>query len=68
MMTSSNGDIYRVTGPVKGEFTRHHWIPLTKGQWHGALSFSLSEPERTVEQEIKMPVSWDAMVLIMTSL
>ena len=30
MMTSSNGDIFRVTGPLCGEFTGHQWIPLTK--------------------------------------
>ena len=29
-MTSSNGDIFRVTGPLCGEFTGHRWIPLTK--------------------------------------
>ena len=30
MMTSSNGNIFRVTGPLCGEFTGHRWIPLTK--------------------------------------
>ena len=30
MMTSLNGDIFRVTGPLCGEFTGHRWIPLTK--------------------------------------
>ena len=34
-MTSSNGNIYRVTGPLCGEFTGH------KGQWCGTLMFSL---------------------------
>ena len=37
MMTSSNGNIFRVTGPLCGEFTGHRWIPLTKGQWCRAL-------------------------------
>ena len=41
MMTSSNGNIFRVTGLLCGEFTGHQWIPLTKGQWRGALIFSL---------------------------
>ena len=41
MMTSSNGNIFRVTGPLYGEFTGHWWIPRTKGQWRGALMFSL---------------------------
>ena len=30
MMTSSNGNIFRVTGPLCGEVTGHRWIPLTK--------------------------------------
>ena len=40
-MTSSNGNIFRVTDPLCGEFTGHRWIPRTKGQWRGALMFSL---------------------------
>ena len=35
MMTSSNGNIFRVTDHLCGEFTGH------KGQWRGALMFSL---------------------------
>ena len=30
MMTSSNGNIFRVTGPLCGEFTGDRWIPRTK--------------------------------------
>ena len=30
MMTSSNGHIFRVTGPLWGESTGHRWILLTK--------------------------------------
>ena len=30
MMTSSNGNIFRVTGPLCGEVTGHRWMPLTK--------------------------------------
>ena len=30
MMTSSNGNIFRVIGPLWREFTGHRWIPLTK--------------------------------------
>ena len=40
MMTSSNGNTFRVTGPLCGEFT----VPVNsphKGQWCGALMFSL---------------------------
>ena len=29
MMTSSNGNIFRVTGPLCGEFTGPRWIPRT---------------------------------------
>ena len=32
MMTSSNGNIFRVTGPLCGEFPGHRWIPLTKAR------------------------------------
>ena len=30
MMASSNGNIFRVTGPLWGEFTGHRWIPLIR--------------------------------------
>ena len=40
MMTSSNGNIFRVTGPLCGEFTGPANSPH-KGQWRGALMFSL---------------------------
>ena len=39
MMTSSNGNVCRVTGYLCGEFTGHRWIPRTKAS--GALMFSL---------------------------
>ena len=41
MMTSSNGNIFCVTGHLCGEFTGPRWIPAHKGQWRGALMFSL---------------------------
>ena len=40
MMTSSNGNIFRVTGHLCREFTGNRWIPR-KGPWRGALMFSL---------------------------
>ena len=41
MMTSSNGNIFRVTGHLCGEFTGPRWIPHTKAmQWRGALMFT----------------------------
>ena len=41
IVMTTNGNIFRVTGPLCGEFTGHRWIPRTKGQWRGALMFSL---------------------------
>ena len=57
MMTSSNGNVSRVTGPLCGE-----------GQWQVALMFLWSAPVQTVLQTIETPVIWDAIALIMTSL
>ena len=68
MMTSSNGNIFRVTGPLCGEFTRHRRFPLTKAS-DAELWYCLwSAPEQTVGQTIETPVLWDAIVLIMASL
>ena len=41
MMTSSNGNMFRVTGHLCGEFTGHRWIPLTKASDAELLMFSL---------------------------
>ena len=45
MMTSSNGSIFRVTGPLCGEFTGHRWIPLTKASDAELWCFLWSTPE-----------------------
>ena len=45
MMTSSNGNIFRVTGTLCGEFTGPRWIPLTKASYAGFLCFVWSGPE-----------------------
>ena len=52
MMTSSNGNTFRVTGwPfVRGESIGHRWIPLTKASGVGLWCFLWSTPEQTVEQ------------------
>ena len=39
-----------------GEFIRLWWIPLTKGQQCEAL--------KHIEQKVELPVTWDAMTLI----
>ena len=41
MMTSSNGNIFCVTGPLCGEFTGHRWFPLIKASEAGLWCFSL---------------------------
>ena len=49
MMTSSNGNIFSVTGPLCGEFTGHRWIHLAKASDAGLWCFLWSSPEQTVE-------------------
>ena len=68
MMTSSNGNIFRVTGPLWGESTGDRWIPLTKASNAELWCLRWSVPDQTVEQTIDMPMIWDAITLIMTSL
>ena len=45
MMTSSNGSIFRATGPLCGEFTGRRWIPLTKASDAELWYFLWSAPE-----------------------
>ena len=49
MMTSLNGNLSRVTGPLCGEFTGHRWIPLTKASDAQLWCFPWSAPEQTVD-------------------
>ena len=44
MMVSWNGNIFRVTGPLCGEFTGHRWIPLTKASDAELCCFLWSAP------------------------
>ena len=67
-MMSSNGNIFRVTGPLWGESTSHRFIPLTKASDAGFDIFLWSAPEETDKESIGTPVIRDAIVLIMTSL
>ena len=64
MMTSGNGNIFHVTGPLCGEFTGHRWIRLT----NASDAELWSAPEQTVEKTIETPLIWDAIALIITSL
>ena len=67
MMTSSNGNIFRVAGPLCGEFTGHRWIPHRKASDAELWYFLGSAPEYMLEQTIVRLVIWDAIALIMTS-
>ena len=68
MMTSSNGNTFRVTGPLWGEYTYYRWNSLTKARDVEYSCFRRSAPEQAVEQTIETPVIWSAIALIMTSL
>ena len=67
MVTSSNGNILRATGPLRGEFTGHWWIPLTRASDAELWCFLWSAPGKRLKN-IETPVIWYAIVLIMTSL
>ena len=67
MMTSSNGDIFHVTGHFCGEFTGPRWIPRTKANDAGLWCFLWSATEYTVEKTIVKLVIWDAIPPIVTS-
>ena len=45
MMTSLNGNIFRVTGHLCGEFTDDRWIPRTKASDAELWCFLWSAPE-----------------------
>ena len=55
-MTSSNGSISRVTGPLCGEFTGYRWIHLTKDIDAELWCILWSAPEQTFELTIETPV------------
>ena len=67
-LTSSNGNIFCIAGPLCRELTGDRWIPLTKVSGVELWCFLWSGPEQTVEEAIDMPVIWDTMMLILTSL
>ena len=53
MVTSSNENIFRVTGSFLEESTGHRWIPLTKASDAKILGFLWSALEQTVDQTIE---------------
>ena len=68
MMTSSNGNIFRVTWPFVRGIYRSPEDSLTKASDAKLWCFLWSAPKQMVEQTINTPVIWDAIALIMTSL
>ena len=68
IMASSNGNIFRLTGPSWGEFTGHRWIPLTKTSDVELWYFFWSASEQTTETTMETPVIWDAIAHIIPSL
>ena len=66
MMTSSNENIFRVTGPLCGEFTGHRWIPRTKASDAELWCCLWSACEQTVEWTIDTLVIWDAIAFIIS--
>ena len=68
MMTSLNGTSFALLAPLWGESTGRRWIPLTKASDAELSCFLWSRPEQTVEQTLKTPVIWDAIVLMLTLL
>ena len=67
-MTSSNGNIFRVSGPLCGEFIGHQWIPLTKASDAELWCFLWSAPEQMFEWTIETLVSWDVIAPSIASL
>ena len=63
MVTSSNGNIFRVTSPLSAGSTGRRWIPLTKAIDAELWCFLWSAPEQAVEQTIETPEIWDIIAL-----
>ena len=68
IMTSSNENVFRLTGLLRGESTGHQCIPLAKASNAELWYLLRSAPEQTAQQTIETPVIWDSIALIMTSL
>ena len=63
MMTSSNGNIFRVTGHLCGEVTGYR-LPHTKASDAELWYFLWSAPEETFDQTTVRLVIWDAIAPI----
>ena len=68
MMTSSNGNIFRVTGPLCGEFTGPGEFPVHRPVTRNFdVFFDLRLNKRSSKQSWAL-VIWDTTVVIMTSM
>ena len=63
-MTSSDRNIFRVTGPLWGKSTGYQWPPSHKSQCRGALIFLWCAPKQTAEKTVELLVNWDARMSI----
>ena len=66
MMTSSNGNIFRVTCPLCGEFTGHRWIPHTKASGAELWCFRWSTPEINGWANIRVHCDVIVMIIIVS--
>ena len=57
-MTSSNGNIFRVTGLLCGEFTGHRWIPRTKASRPVTLRFDVFFDRHRLNKRLGGKQSW----------
>ena len=64
MMTSSNGNIFHVTGYLCGEFPGPRWIPTQRPVTRSFDVYFDLRPNKWLNKQL---VIWDAIVLIMTS-
>ena len=51
IMTSANGNIFRVTGLLCGEFTGHRWIPRTKASDAELWCFFYLRPNKRLSRQ-----------------
>ena len=51
MMTSLNGNIFHLTGPLCGELTGHRWIPITRSSDVELCYFLWSAPDQTLSKQ-----------------
>ena len=66
MVTSSNGNMFRFTGPLWGEITVHRWIPFAKASdaglwcflWSVCLNKRLSKSSRRWRFETPLRLLW----------